>query len=193
MKNYSPRQRAEFYREAFPEWPAPRTDERWLDAMWVLGQNYRGSGLYGSYPPNYVQRVMSMFPDASKVLHLFSGSMPSGDYTRFDCQGDADVKGDAHHLSDYFQPSNFDLILSDPPYSSEDAEHYGTPMVKRTIVLAECSKIIEPGGVLVWLDQVLPMFSKRTWHLWGLIGIVRSTNHRFRVASIFTRQRGEVM
>ena len=37
-------------------------------------------------------------------------------------------------------------------------------------------------------DQVLPMFRKDTFNLVGAIGIVRSTNHRFRVAAIFKRQ-----
>ena len=187
MKDYALRQRADFYQQAFPKFPAPRADDRWLDGIWVLGNDYRGSGYYGSYPPNYLKRVMSLFPDASSVLHLFSGSIPSGDYLRFDIQGDADVIGDACSLSNYFDPDSFDLILADPPYSQEDAEHYGTPLVKRNKVLKECYIVLEPGGFIVWLDQVLPMFRKSELHLCGLIGIVRSTNHRFRIASFFRK------
>jgi len=187
MKNYTLEDRAFFYKDAFPKWPMPRTEERWIDGIWVLGNDYRGSGYYGAYPPNYVKRVMSMFPDASNVLHLFSGSLPTGNYTRFDLKEDADVVGDAHELSFYFEPATFDLILADPPYSQEDAEHYGTPLISRNRVVTECAAILEPGGYLVWLDQVLPMFRKDTLFLCGLFGIVRSTNHRFRVASIFRR------
>ena len=187
MKDYSLEERAQFYHETFPKFPAPRTDDRWLDSMWVLGNNYRGSGYYGAYPPNYLKRVLSMFPDASSILHLFSGSLLSGDYLRFDIQGNADVIGDANKLSFYFDPNSFDLILADPPYSQEDAEHYGTPLVQRNTVLKGCHYILEPGGYVVWLDQVLPMFRKTELHLCGLIGVVRSTNHRFRVASIFRK------
>lgn len=187
MKNYSLADRARLYKEAFPKFPAPRTDGRWLDTIWVLGNDYRGSGYYGSYPPNYLKRVLSMFPDASSILHLFSGSLPPGDYIRYDVQGDAEVNGEAKDLSLYFDPESFDLILADPPYTQEDAEHYGTPLISRNAVLKECYKVLEPNGYIVWLDQVLPMFRKTELHLCGLIGIVRSTNHRFRVASIFKK------
>ncbi len=187
MKNYSLADRAMFYNKAFPKFPAPRTDDRWLDSIWVLGNDYRGSGYYGSYPPNYLKRVQSMFPDATSILHLFSGSLPPGNYIRYDIQGDAEAIGDAKDLSLFFELESFDLILADPPYTQEDAEHYGTPLISRNTVLKECAKILEPNGYIVWLDQVLPMFRKDELHLCGLIGIVRSTNHRFRVASFFKK------
>ena len=46
------------------------------------------------------------------------------------------------------------------------------------------------GGHLVWLDQVLPMYRKSELHLWGQVGVVRSTNHRFRIVSRFERVNG---
>jgi hypothetical protein len=46
-----------------------------LYAQWVLGQDYRSkSGYHGSFPPNYLERVMALFPDAERVLQVFSGS-----------------------------------------------------------------------------------------------------------------------
>jgi hypothetical protein len=189
MMNFSLVDRAGFYQNTFPKWPDPRADERWIDGMWVLGNDYRGSGYYGAYPPNYLRRVMSMFPDAACVLHLFSGSLPQGPYIRFDSNPDsgAEIVGDAHRLSEYVVSGMFDLILADPPYSSEDAEHYGTAMIKRNKVMSECAKIMPTGGYLVWLDQVLPMFRKSELNLCGLFGVVRSTNHRFRVSCWFKR------
>lgn len=185
MKNLTLAERAELYHKAFPDFPPLRVDSRWIDGMWVLGNNYRGSGYYGAYPPQYLRRVMGLFPDAERVLHLFSGSLPPGNYLRFDVKG-GDVTGDAEQLSTHFHEC-FDLILADPPYTAEDANHYGSPMVNRTKVLQECEAVLEHGGYIVWLDQVLPMFRKDQLHLCGLIGIVRSTNHRFRVTSIFKK------
>jgi hypothetical protein len=185
MKNLTLEQRATLYHKTFPHFPPLRADERWLDGMWVMGNNYRGNGYYGSYPPQYLRRVMALFPDAERILHLFSGSLPPGKYVRFDAKG-GDVVGNAEQLSVYFQEP-FDLILADPPYSAEDANHYGLPMVNRNKVLKECVRLLQEGGYLVWLDQVLPMFSKDPLHLCGLIGMVRSTNHRFRVVSIFKK------
>ena len=153
-----------------------------------MGNNYKGSGFYGAYPPAYGRRVMSLFPDAKRVLHLFSGSLPKGDYVRFDLRKRADVKGDAHELGKHFGAGAFDLILADPPYSVEDAKRYGTPMVDRKKCLSEAGKVLTPGGFIVWLDTVLPMFTKREFNLVGLIGMVRSTNHRFRVVSIFQKR-----
>lgn len=189
MDDLTPTQRAEAYAKKYPKWPAPRADERWLDANWVMGQNYQGSGYYGSYPPNYVDRVMALFPDAKNILHLFSGSLPPGNYTRFDKRPEMspDVVGDAHYLSEHFEPGQFDLVVADPPYSVEDAEHYGVPMVKRQVVIGEIARVLQVGGHLVWLDQVLPQFSKETWHWWGFIGMARSTMHRFRCVTIFKR------
>jgi SAM-dependent methyltransferase len=189
MEQYTLQKRAQFYANQFPKWPAPRADNRWIDGMWILGNDYKGSGYYGSYPPNYVKRVVSMFPDAQRILHLFSGSLPAGNYTRFDCNQELnpDVFGDAETLSAYFEPNSFDLILADPPYSEEDAKHYGKPMISRNKVLKECANVLEPGGFIIWLDQVLPMFRKDELLLCGVIGIVRSTNHRFRVSCWFKK------
>jgi hypothetical protein len=200
MKRLPLTERAESYAKVFPKWPKPRTDDRWLDSMWVLGQNYKAvvhseedPPLYGSYPPNYIARIMSLFPDAERVLHLFSGSLPfSENYARF-CNkmphplGPLDFEGNAESIGLKYQPNTFDLILSDPPYSPDDAEKYNVPYYNQRLVLGEAFKILEPGGHLVWLDTKLPMFRKDMWHLWGLIGVVRSTNHRFRVVSIFER------
>lgn len=187
MTSFSLVERAAFYAKTFPKFPPLRADSRWLDGMWVLGQNYQGSGYYGSYPPNYLHRVESLFPDKERVLHLFSGSLPQGEYICFDRQGDPDIKGEAEKLTEYLPPNMFDLVLADPPYSEEDAQKYGTCLISRNKVLEQVAEVLSPGGYVVWLDQVLPMFSKKWLHLCGLIGIVRSTNHRFRVASIFQK------
>lgn len=152
-----------------------------------MGNNYQTSGYYGAYPHTYLERVMSMFPDAKSILHLFSGSMKPGNYVRFDRNGNGDIHGDAEKLSESFPEQRFDLILADPPYSVEDCEHYGCAMVNRNRVISECVKVMEPGGFIVWLDQVLPMFRKDQLEMCGVIGMVKSTNHRFRVVTMFRK------
>ena len=162
-----------------------------LCAIWILGNDYRNKTPYhGAYPPNYLDRVTALFPDADKTLHLFSGSLPKDpSYTRFDVRDDidTDVRGDAHQLSTYFKRRKFDLILADPPYTNEDADHYGTKMVDRNKVVAEATKLLPAGGYLVWLDMVLPMYRKAELALAGVIGLVRSTNHRFRCVVLFKK------
>ena len=83
--------------------------------------------------------------------------------------------------------TKFDIVLADPPYSVEDAEHYKTTMIKRNKVMAALSRV-KKGTHVVWLDQVLPMYRKDTWAVEAVIGIVKSTNHRFRVVTVFRRK-----
>ena len=85
-------------------------------------------------------------------------------------------------------PNNFySLVLADPPYSIEDCDHYGTCMIKRNKVFKECYKVMEKGGILIWLDQVLPQYRKIEFDILARIGMVKSTNHRFRVITIFKK------
>jgi hypothetical protein len=109
----------------------------------------------------------------------------------------------------------FALVCADPPYSDADADRYGTRMVDRRRAMAALARVTAPGRFLVWLDCVWPMHRKDTWQTvgrvlldelvddvplaedampedsWqvaGRIGLVRSTNHRVRLVSIFERR-----
>lgn len=90
-------------------------------------------------------------------------------------------------LSKVFKKRKFDLIVADPPYTKADAARYNTPMVHRKRVLEECSKVLEPGGFVVWLDTVWPMIAKKYLKLVGVIGILRSQNHRVRFTFIMQK------
>lgn len=78
-------------------------------------------------------------------------------------------------------------MLADPPYSVEDADRYQTTMVRRNVVMRSLARGLMPGSRVVWLDQVLPMYRKDEWDIEAVIGMVKSTNHRFRVSTIFRR------
>lgn len=189
------KQRADYYAQRFPDWPAPRADDRWIDGVWVLGNNYKGAPMYGTYPPNYLARALSLFPEATSVLHLFSGTMvrPLGwppVWVSMDLRRTPPVsplvQGDATRAP--FAPGSFDLVVADPPYSAEDATRYGTPMVDRAKVFRDAYRYVQPGGVMIWLDCSHPMRRKDQWHFFGVFGIVRSTNHRYRAATFYRRE-----
>lgn len=157
---------------------------------WLMGNDYRvKSGYYGGYPNTYLRRIKALFPDKSRVLHLFSGKVDPGIIPGDTVDANPDLAPtfclDAQDLC-RVPLQNYDLILADPPYSTEDAEHYGQPMVSRNTVVRQLYGCA-PGTHIVWLDQVLPMWRKDILTLEGCIGLVRSTNHRFRVVSIFRR------
>jgi len=161
---------------------------------WIMGNDYRvKSGYYGGYPAGYLKRVASLFPDRKRVLHVFSGkvdlaAMP-GDTVDCNPAMKPDWHADAHDLSSV-PLHTYDLVLADPPYSVEDAERYQTTMVKRNVVMRSLAAGMSAGARVVWLDQVLPMYRKDEWSIEAVIGMVKSTNHRFRVVTVFRRLDG---
>ncbi len=159
---------------------------------WIMGNDYRvKSGYYGGYPAGYLRRVAALFPDRRKVLHVFSGKVDLGAMPgdTVDCNPAVapTFVADAHDLSPV-PLADYDLILADPPYSVEDAERYQTTMVKRNVVLRSLAAGMAAGARVVWLDQVLPMYRRDEWVIEAVVGIVKSTNHRFRVMTIFQRR-----
>jgi hypothetical protein len=60
-------------------------------------------------------------------------------------------------------------------------------MVNRNKVVRTLSAGLPAGAFIVWLDQVLPMYRKTELKIEAAIGIVGSTNHRFRVLTVFRR------
>lgn len=162
--------------------------------MWIMGNDYRvQSTYYGGYPAGYLRRIKALFPDKKSVLHLFSGfvdrSIIPGKTVDLNASFKPDYVDDAQTM--YQVPlGDFDLVMADPPYSVEDCEHYATPMVKRNVVMRNLGERLTPGCHVIWLDQVLPMYRKDEFRVEAVIGMVKSTNHRFRVVTIFKCIRG---
>lgn len=161
-----------------------------INGVWIMGNNYQvKTTYYGGYPHGYLKRVAALFPDRQNVLHLFSGKVDTtifaGDTVDINADNDPTYVDDAQTLLNV-PLEKYDLVLADPPYSVEDAEHYKTTMIKRNVVMRALERL-PVGAKIVWLDQVLPMFKKDYYKIYGVIGMVKSTNHRFRVVTIFER------
>jgi hypothetical protein len=157
----------------------------------IMGNDYRvQSNFYGGYPAGYLRRMKALFPDKQSVVHLFAGVVNTKEFPgkTVDINPDLvpDYVDDAQTL-DKVPFSGVDLVLADPPYSIEDSVHYGTSMVHRNKVLKALAAKVDPGTHIVWLDQVLPMYRKDELKIEALIGMVKSTNHRFRVVVVFRR------
>ena len=71
--------------------------------------------------------------------------------------------------------------------SLPDSEEYGCCMARRNVVFKQAFNVLKKGGHLIWLDQVLPNYRKDQFKILGRIGMVKSTNHRFRVVTIFEK------
>lgn len=189
----SSKERAKLYELHFPNHPPLASTDRWIYSVWIIG-NARGHGneLYGQYPVGYLKRIYSIFPDAENVLHLFSGVLKKGLWkkeTAVDINPlmKPDVVCDARVLSQYFKSCEFDLTVADPPYEKSDFVKYNCKSFSKHRVLKEIRKVTIAGGYLVWLDTRMPMYNKKEWLLVGTIGVIVSTNTRFRLCSIFRR------
>jgi hypothetical protein len=178
--------RIDNYHKSYPKYSKLLINNNCIEGIWVMGNNYTTkTNLYGAYPYGYLDRIYSMFPLVPhKTLHLFSGSLPDSKY--YD-KVDFNTGINAESMSEIIPNDFYELILSDPPYSIEDCNHYGCCMVKRNVVFKECYKVLKNGGILIWLDQVLPTYKKTEFNIIGRIGMVKSTNHRFRVVTIFEK------
>tara|TARA_R110002167_G_scaffold43483_2_gene131295 strand:+ start:1360 stop:1914 length:555 start_codon:yes stop_codon:yes gene_type:complete len=174
------------YEKTFPTYSKLIINRECIEGIWVMGNNYTTkTSLYGAYPYGYLTRIYSLFPFIPyKTLHLFSGSLP--DDPTYD-KVDYNTGLDAETFSEIIPHDIYELILSDPPYSVEDCDRYGCCMVKRNLVFNQCYNVLKKDGLLIWLDQVLPQYKKTDFKIIGRIGMVKSTNHRFRVITIFQK------
>lgn len=162
--------------------------------VWEMGQNYTvKSGFYGGFPHGYLKRIKGLYPEGRKTLHLFSGEVDTEafpgdtvdlDFDRYPTFLDNAETLETVPLQDYM------LVLADPPYSVEDALHYGPPMVDRAKVIRTLTRL-PAGAHVVWLDQVKPMYRKDQWNVYAQIGMSKSVNHRYRQIFVLERK-GEI-
>lgn len=166
-------------------------DDGRVVGTWIMGNDYRvKSAYYGGYPAGYLRRVRALFPEKRRALHLFSGRVDldafPGDTVDIDPGLAPTFLDDAQSL-ETVPLGDYDIVLADPPYSVEDAAHYGATMVNRNRVMRALSRL-RAGAHVVWLDQVLPMYRKECFALEAAIGMWKSTNHRFRGITVFRRR-----
>jgi hypothetical protein len=167
-----------------------------LDRVLALFPDAGGAGgdvelpLFAKLTPKRRRRQPgTIIPPMPHVLHAFSGSLPKSDaYMRCDSHQPAEFRCSVYALPTRAPAPWFRLVLADPPYTPKDAKSYGTPGVDRRRALAALAAVTERGGFLTWLDTCWPMFNKRQWTTVGRITVIRSTNHRVRLLSIFQRE-----
>ena len=164
---------------------------------WIMGADYRvkprtpdEDPYYGGYPAGYLRRIKALFPDKRSVLHLFSGqvdlSVIPGHTVDLNPELNPDYVDDAQTL-EHVPLEFYDLLLLDPPYSVEDAEHYKITMVKRNKVMKVLGQRLSSGCHVVWLDQALCMYRRDDFSIEACIGCLKSTNHRFRMVTVFRK------
>lgn len=146
---------------------------------WVIGALFENETDFpGCYPRTYLERVLSMFPDVRRreILHLFSGSLPKGPYTRVDINPDRkpEIVGSIYDLPQLLEArgelTRYKLVLCDPPYPGQGQKLYGTDDVV-TWRAFRALEALPAGTHVVWLDTITPMRRKEYWNKWGSVSI----------------------
>lgn len=176
------------HKKEFPH-AAVQIVEGRLYGVWMQGNFYkRKVEFHGAYPPSYIDRVFSLFPNRKSVLHLFSGSVAADpcrntvvEYTLdISSEFNPDVVGKAEEVDHFFPPESFDLGLADPPYTTTDAAIYGHPMPNIPKVTRALRQVMKKGGIVAWISTKPPMYRKVEWDLAGLVMFHVGTNRAVR-------------
>ena len=172
---------------AFPRYPVTMEDKGWVYGVWYCGTSWDKVRLHGQYPPTFLKRALSLFPEAKDVLHCPSGTVTHGttvDLMRDDVR-QPQIQADASSLP--FADASFDLWLSDPPYTTEDSKKYGCKPFPLGKMVKEAHRVVRPGGYLGILHTYYPSYRRGMWNLRGLIAVVTGFQRATRMFSIFER------
>jgi len=183
-------ERIENYKRAFPNYTHEIGVSWRIYGIWQIGNYYkRKYGFYGEYPPSYLKRVYALFPDKERILHCFSGSLKDERGITFDINPDLnpDVIGDIRNIKEIFEKDQFDLVIADPPYERKDFDIYKQKPFSKGNAVRDIAYIVEPSGFLVWLDIMVPIYSKKLWDLCAQILLLTGTNRRVRIVSIWEK------
>lgn len=195
MKESELNYRLETLFEHFPNVAMIKKQGR-LYGVWIVGNDYRRkTKFHGEFPKSFIERIYALFPDAKRILHIFSGTIEQ-EFTKERIVVTVDsnpllnpsICCNAAELSDYFfgvNDGDYDLSIADPPYADKDCEIYGCKMPNKRLVVKEIRRVTKTDGWLVWLDLMTPIWSKKEWELKGLIQLWCGSNKKVRTVTLF--------
>ncbi len=148
----------------------------------------------GGYPRGFVAwAAPQLNARPREVLHLCSGGLPTGvGRCRVDVRPSMrpDVVADCRALP--FRAASFRAVMLDPPYSEEyAAELYGTGYPRPSHLLAEASRVVEPGGRIGILHFFVPNPPPGCSFV-GVRGVTFGCGYRIRAFTIYERRHPEL-
>ena len=133
-----------------------------------------------------------------QILNLFCGMNKQGLRVDLNPEVEPDIICDAHCLTAVLNerfmkeqfPGKFDIILADPPYSTEEAkELYGTPPLQYKMWTAECEKLLVSGGLLIVYHKfIMPNPNPEKFTVVKRVFIGGRSYHSLRAAIYFQKK-----
>ncbi len=133
------------------------------------------------------ERILALYPDCPRILHLFSGTVHDRGTITYDVNPKVrpqicdDVRNLLHHKK---QLQHANLTVADPPYLAKDFAVYGQKPFSKPAAIRDLGEIMQPPSNLAWLDITVPIYNKKVWALLGYIGLAVGTNTRFRALTL---------
>src|SRR5205823_8201116 len=156
----------EAYNQAFPKYPIAVEDKGWIYGLWYCGTSWNKVRLHGEYAPTFLERALSLFPDAKDIVHCPSGTVLGPGLTIDRIRDNVrcpQIVADAGALP--IRSSSADLILSDPPYTEADSKICGCKRFPMRNFMKEAHRVLRPAGHLAILHTLLPGHRKHEWKL----------------------------
>jgi len=124
-----------------------------------------------------------------RLLNLFCGMNKLGVRVDIKSEVNPEFLCDAHNVSQITN-NKFDVILADPPYSTEESkELYGTGKLNYKKWTAECDKILKVGGLLiVYHKYVMPNPNPNKYEVIKRVFVGNRTYHLPRAVIYFRKK-----
>ena len=123
------------------------------------------------------------------ILNVFCGMNKYGVRVDLNKEVCPDYCVDVHELSKHIS-NKFDIIIADPPYSTEEAEKlYGTPPLKYKLWTSECNKLLKVGGLfIIYHKYLMPNPNPKNYEVIKRVFIGGRPYHLPRVAIYFKKK-----
>ena len=167
--------------------------------VWLCGSaesDSDGNKFSGAYPAGFLKRFKSAWQDFlpkdnHDILHVCAGRLPKEEGTRLDIDAkyNPDIIENAEDMLSV-QDEWFSWVIADPPYNEEASQkYYGKPLLKKSQMIREMTRVCKVNGFIALLDQYSPNSFPRCLKRIALIGVTSVPNTDMRIFTVWQKER----
>jgi len=144
----------------------------------------------------FLKRFKSAFKDFLPksnydILHICAGRLPKEEGTTLDIDKkyDPDILSDAEDMSQ-LNDESFPWVIADPPYNENASQkYYGRPLLKKSQMIREMTRVCKVNGFIALLDQYSPNSFPRCLKRIALIGVTSVPNTDMRIFTVWQKEK----